>query len=441
MKENWSKEKVIFEIQLLVSNNKSIKYTDVRKVRYSLILASYRYFGSWRTAVNAAGYTSINRRWNKDEVIVEILNRKTSGLPLNSLSIRKTDHKLLSAAGRWFGSWENAIKAAGLDYLPLYDEWSDKQVLVDINKRIKDGLSIRGHDVYLDNSKLYAAKSRFKSWREAVSSAGLLDEYISVKWNKLKIKAVIEQRVAEGKKVNSWSVQKDDESLYTGAVRHFGSWDNALTACGLDLSEIKEWGFWTPEVVIKRIKQRVQDGKKLYLTTVSKQNGSLVVMSKRFFGSWAKAVEAAGFQYKRKPCSKFGERILSFILRDFFPRQIIHPNYRRIPWLINKSGNFLELDFYLPDIPLGIEFQGPVHFRQVFKKHDIGSQRERDELKRKLCKQHNLPLIEIPYTKLFPEYVANELVNQNIPFKFSSRTQAICEKYANRLNNTNLKET
>ena len=77
--------------------------------------------------------------------------------------------------------------------------------------------------------------------------------------------------------------------------------------------------------------------------------------------------------------------------------------------------NSLRFDFFLPDINILIEYQGPQHYRPV----DFGSKGkewansqfkynlEKDNIKRKFAKSNNIKLIEIPYTKFdeLEEYI------------------------------------
>lgn len=57
-------------------------------------------------------------------------------------------------------------------------------------------------------------------------------------------------------------------------------------------------------------------------------------------------------------------------------------------------------DFYVNNEYL-IEYDGIQHFEEnVFFKLSLDKQREKDQYKNKWCKEHNIPLIRIPYTRL-----------------------------------------
>ena len=101
-------------------------------------------------------------------------------------------------------------------------------------------------------------------------------------------------------------------------------------------------------------------------------------------------------------------------------------------WLKLENGNRLELDGYNESLTIAFEHQGGQHYKFIEgfvhkSEQEFKEQQKRDEIKRKICKQHNILLIEIP--QLFtltkpqdlPKIVKQELENANysIPEKFN----------------------
>jgi len=82
------------------------------------------------------------------------------------------------------------------------------------------------------------------------------------------------------------------------------------------------------------------------------------------------------------------------ILRELFPDKIIRRHDR-------KTLKGLELDFNIPELRLGIEYDGEQHFdRKVCEnafKSDFDALVKRDRKKDKLCKRKNITLIRIKY--------------------------------------------
>lgn len=91
-------------------------------------------------------------------------------------------------------------------------------------------------------------------------------------------------------------------------------------------------------------------------------------------------------------CRKFLETIFQMP----FPKA--RPDFLRNP----VTGNNLELDCYNPDLRLGVEYNGQQHYKfsSFFHKNVEAStnQKYRDELKRRMCTENGITLIEVPFT-------------------------------------------
>lgn len=66
------------------------------------------------------------------------------------------------------------------------------------------------------------------------------------------------------------------------------------------------------------------------------------------------------------------------------------------------TGRALELDCYCEELKTAVEYQSRLHYQQHDKYHqspeDFEKTKKRDQLKRDLCKQHGIRLIEVPWT-------------------------------------------
>lgn len=93
-------------------------------------------------------------------------------------------------------------------------------------------------------------------------------------------------------------------------------------------------------------------------------------------------------------CREFFEKIFS----ASFPRK--KPN-----WLLNSRRNKMELDGYNKDLKLAFEYQGQQHYRKnKFFHRDMGAfnlRKKDDYLKKQLCKDAGVTLIDIPYKVTF----------------------------------------
>ena len=76
----------------------------------------------------------------------------------------------------------------------------------------------------------------------------------------------------------------------------------------------------------------------------------------------------------------------------------------------------LELDFYFPSQNVAIEVQGQQHFKQVTKTSGFRRQQRRDELKRTLCEEQDITLIEFEAKDLTLKTVGDKLAGY-LPMK------------------------
>lgn len=120
---SWTKERIVERIRELHAQNADLSWRHVSlTLDPSLAAAATKksHFGSWRSALDAAGldYDEIRRYhdWSEDEVIRRIRDMYAQGEPLNAKSMEKKDITLITAARRRFPSWDKTLTAAGLDY-------------------------------------------------------------------------------------------------------------------------------------------------------------------------------------------------------------------------------------------------------------------------------------------------------------------------------------
>lgn len=139
--------------------------------------------------------------------------------------------------------------------------------------------------------------------------------------------------------------------------------------------------------------------------------------------------------YKRTPTSSPGtpkrqppreskgevecRRVLQYLFKKPFDKA--RPDFLRNPV---TGGNFnLELDCFDTDLRIAVEYNGVQHYKFVpyFHKNKEAflNQKYRDDMKRRICRENNILLIEVPYTLKLEDikgYIEKELRKHNIRF-------------------------
>lgn len=105
----------------------------------NLMTAGIRLFGSHDKALAAAGFDPEKirkqRRWSKSKVLREIRALEKAGARLNWWTIGQTHPALCGVAVRLFGTWGQAVEAAGIDYRRHLRQWSTKTWLRHMSER------------------------------------------------------------------------------------------------------------------------------------------------------------------------------------------------------------------------------------------------------------------------------------------------------------------
>jgi hypothetical protein len=359
MSRTWTRQRVVDEIRDWHARGVAVR--DILRQDQSLRSAAYRHWGSWRAALRAAGFESSQPRYTK-ETLIQVLRTRAAGSnhnshPQKNLAGIKTTaarhfgswHRALVAAGlrtgppptqhawtrdevveairiwkslsprlrkllpyhrtiqyvakRLFGSWRQALMAAGFEPKRL-TYWSRDEVLQCIRSRLADGL--KRADVYRMEPRLVAAATRYYgSWGKALRELGV-ETKACQRWDKLRIIAEIQQRHQAGPPLSC--VWKDERLLFRAAIRHFGGWRNALRAAGL---EAKPFRKWSAEQVLDELREQYRKQP----CAVSSADPYLACLAARYFGSVVHALESAGLE---PPPSRWTARRILESIQDGF---------------------------------------------------------------------------------------------------------------------------
>jgi len=95
-------------------------------------------------------------------------------------------------------------------------------------------------------------------------------------------------------------------------------------------------------------------------------------------------------------CQMTQKHLLNLV-SQIFPDEEIQSNFRAKDFRFERSNLPMELDIYLPNLLLAIEYQGIQHFQSHYLSNTLDSQKIRDMEKRKLCWERGITLLEVPY--------------------------------------------
>jgi hypothetical protein len=202
--------------------------------------------------------------WDKSEILQTLKKLHKEGKDLSYTQLAKRMQPLVSASAYHFGSYRSAVEKAGIDYEDVVrrPRWTKQHIIKLIKQAKRDGDDLHWSAVTKRGDELGRAafaslqKRLFGSWDRALHGAGLDADEISQyrKWDKDSIVFELKGRHREHEPLNSGAVQKEDPGLHAAAVRHFGSYDNALRAAKVDPAKIRRRQRWSKEEVAKQLK-------------------------------------------------------------------------------------------------------------------------------------------------------------------------------------------
>jgi hypothetical protein len=303
----WTRERVLEAIRQWDWGGRSLSSKRIPK---AVSTAAYRCFGTWAEAVAAAGLDVCQsrtfQRWTKQGILQAIQAGHQQGAALT----RAANPALADAAARYFGSWTEALVAAGVPRTPR-KKWSERQVLEELQALHRQG-QFEETTTIADTRLARAASRRFGGWRQALVAAGVLAPGESLrpklKWPVQRVIEEIQDRYVRGLP----PLSTKEPLLLAAANRHFGSWGAAKRAAGVPMGEkINRLRRWTPQRLLQALRTGQESGQAV-------SQAALRGAARRYFGSWSRALSAARVAYK--PRRQWTKQRVFEELRDGFQR-------------------------------------------------------------------------------------------------------------------------
>ena len=185
----WTKIRIVATIKQLHLQNADLSPTAVQ-IEHSALFSSARsrsHFGSWRAAIEAAGFNydeikRVKQRWTREEIVARICELHGSGEDLldPQFKVRHRSLYLAACAHRYFGSWRRAVEGAGLNHEKMRESrvWTKTRILRTIKRLAKEGQPLGWAYIEQHEPGIYRAarrKENFGSWANALLEAGVTE--------------------------------------------------------------------------------------------------------------------------------------------------------------------------------------------------------------------------------------------------------------------------
>jgi hypothetical protein len=233
-------------MQRRIANRRSLVARDVPQDLKAFVRGRFKM--SWTAYVLSFGvpYLGLKRTsdWSKRKVVDEIRRWKDEGHELNFYAVRRTYGSLLRPAKKFFGSWDRALRAAGLNpddhkkWRPT--PWTETKAAAWVRQQVRSGRSLCARDVPQD-LRNFVKNHLGMSWTAFVEARGI--EYPGLKrrtdWTKQKVLDEIRERQAQGRRLNVGAMGRESAALLRQAEKFFGDWDAACLAAGIGVQRLR----------------------------------------------------------------------------------------------------------------------------------------------------------------------------------------------------------
>jgi hypothetical protein len=234
------------------------------------------------------------QRWTLERVIGVLKRREREGQSLASGSL---DVPLSLAIRRRFGSWERALRRAGIDpqVHRRTGRWNRRRVVLSVRERHARGETMTASYVLRDDVELYRAAIRLVgNWRTALAEAGLdpAQHRVPKKWNLAHAREWVLEAVREGRPIRPSRIPS---GLYGSILKKVpGGWPAFVESLGVPYTGVRHRQDWTNEAVIQEIRRRKREGRALNRKAVQREGQAVIHQARIRFGSWDGALRAAG---------------------------------------------------------------------------------------------------------------------------------------------------
>ncbi len=179
----------------------------------------------------------------------------------------------------------------------MYRHWSRDAVIREVrNLQVRGEPLNSGYIARTYPGLAYAGRKYMDSWEAAVQAAGFDYSEIRIKnrWNRNRITAQIRELRQQGQPLNVSAAERLHGGLVGAAISYFGSWGKAIEAAGFNYADVKLQKEWSKRVIVKEIRRMHEQGLELGRTIpVREKYRILHAAAVRYFGSWAEAMKAA----------------------------------------------------------------------------------------------------------------------------------------------------
>lgn len=290
--EKTSKENIIKQLQdyYLKNPRMSRKSFEDDKSVCSITTIKNK-FGNWANALAEAGLVLEGRKKLTNEEIIKQIQEyysKNYNIIKKSFSKDKDTCSADTVVVR-FGSWENALKKAGL---PNKRERIRKEILRQLKEHYAKNKNITAK-TFTEDEEVWSASmvsDYFGTWTKALIEAGIKEEAEYVEYDKKKLLLILKEKAKNGELKRTKDLDEIKGIPSRWYIERTWTWKELTKKIGL---ERKVQKYTIKEIIekYKSVKRKYGESRKITLKMMREETGISSGPIKNNFGSWSEFLE------------------------------------------------------------------------------------------------------------------------------------------------------
>ena len=269
----YSEEEILKQLRQYYSKNKNITSNGFKQDKNTCSSSTVENkFGSWQKALLKAGIPVTEKKeLTKEKIIKQLQDHylKNPKMSLKSFDEDKSVCSITTIKSK-FGNWSTAVAEAGL-ILEGSRKLSNSDIIKQLQEYYSKNFHILEKSFSKDKNTCSADTiiARFGSWENALKEAGLPNKKERMKKEMLR---QLKQHYSKNPNMTK-NTFTNDKSVWSGSTvqKYFGTWENALIEAGI--KEGKEYIEYDKEKLLLILKEKVKSGELRCKKDLEKING------------------------------------------------------------------------------------------------------------------------------------------------------------------------
>ena len=290
IKQKYSEEEIIEQIKEHYSKNPKMTGSSFGKdQRTCSITAVKTVFGTWKNALKKAEIPAIARDtsyYTKEKILKQLKDHYLRNPNMNSESFKKDKTVCAPETVRAiFGSWYEALREAEI---PIKNEITKEKIIFQLKKFYKEHSYITRSTFNKDRSVCGSGtvSKYFGGWEKALVAAGLQEKIIYVEYDKEKLLRLLKKKVKTGELRYRTDVEKIDEIPSWTYISQLWTWDELAKLLKL---KRRVYAYTDEEIMGKYAelkKKKKYKGVRISSVIMKKETGIGFETVRDHFGGW-----------------------------------------------------------------------------------------------------------------------------------------------------------